>query len=45
MVKLEFGVDLSKTIDPDDLLKGKRIKDLSDEDIELLIAKIKNKMP
>mgnify|MGYP003118862503 CR=1 FL=1 len=37
------GVDLSKTIDPDDLLKGKRIKDLSDEDIELLIEN-KNKI-
>ena len=37
------GVDLSKTIDPDDLLKGKRIKDLSDEDIDLLVEN-KNKI-
>ena len=37
------GVDLSKTIDPDDILKGKRIKDLSDEDIDLLIEN-KNKI-
>jgi len=37
------GVDLSKTVDPDDLLKGKRIKDLSDEDIDLLIEN-KNKI-
>ena len=31
------GVDLSKTVDPDDIFKGKRIKDLSDEDIDLLL--------
>jgi len=31
------GVDLSKTIDPEDILKGKKIKDLSDADIDLLI--------
>jgi hypothetical protein len=37
------GVDLSKTIDPDDILKGKKIKDLSDEDIDLLIEN-KNKI-
>jgi hypothetical protein len=37
------GVDLSKTVDPNDILKGKRIKDLSDEDIDLLIEN-KNKI-
>jgi len=31
------GVDLSKTVDPDDIFKGKRIKDLSDEDVDLLL--------
>ena len=37
------GVDLSKTIDPNDILEGKKIKDLSDEDIDLLIEN-KNKI-
>ena len=37
------GVDLSKTIDPEDILKGKKIKDLSDEDLDLLIEN-KNKI-
>ena len=31
------GVDLQKTVDPDDILKGKKIKDLTDEDLDLLI--------
>ncbi len=43
------GVDLSKTIDPEDILKGKKIKDLSDEDIDLLLENkkkiIKNTTP
>ena len=43
------GFDLSKTIDPEDILKGKRIKDLTPEDVDLLKANrdkiIKNTKP
>jgi len=43
------GFDLSKTIDPNDILKGKKIKDLTPEDVDLLKANrdkiIKNTKP